>query len=510
MSNKPTSLKDVISAIQPGKPRILSPVAHKQPQFTAPQPVADLGWGRLPQGKCTQGELPQGSLPEGELPQVPLPQGPSPQPKDQPEQGAPTQPLRNEHLEIEAAASATHRGKRRRETLASAAFAINSQLHPENQEQRVKEILSEGWGKLAHSVARQLKAPTRYGLKLVDVAVIVTVYDKTIAQVSPRMYAAISNQDFENETGMDSSNLRASLRTLVTRGVLTKITHKTLNLWGLNHLYFDPLRWGQSPQGKRTQGEPPQGDLRQTSWGNSPQVNLGQTTPLDGASSDCNYSVKVAPKNLLKESKKESLSCESVFPKDMKKRWSGFGTEGKFGNVTKEKEIFDELFVAYGNPFFQNCGKVIQFLESHGNGKAGDAGKVHSPMVYIRSHWEHNLNRYQAWVTRQQELQAVIAHKAHLEAQKRDQQDRQAITEAQDEAEAAREEAAKQSALQSLLAKFPTAKGFNEFVTETIQRMGCEFTRNSWRTRGWESPLVRERVLSFVAQHEPTPTAKTG
>jgi len=83
------------------------------------------------------------------------------------------------------------------------------------------------------------------------------------------------------------------------------------------------LPQGESTQGKQTQGNAPygqQGHTPCTKQGNLPQVEVGQTTPPQAASSKRNDSEIPSPKNLKKESKKESLSCGIEFPKDMQAR----------------------------------------------------------------------------------------------------------------------------------------------------------------------------------------------
>jgi hypothetical protein len=511
--SKISPLRNAIGAIQPNKPRILP----KEQTFAPPQTDYSQGnctqgkptqgnapcdkQGDLPQGQDTQGNSTQGSLPQGELSQGHSPQGDLPPVSPNPE---------TQFENIDVASYLSDRKRKRRQALTEGAVNLTSQLAPGVQEKLVKLHIADGWGRLAHCVTRQLKSPTRFGLKLVDVALILTVYDKTIAQVLPRMHAPITIKEFESETGMDASNIRAALRGLLSRSVLIKVSYKTLNFWALNHAYFGLQKRAHLPQGEPTQGQSTQGNAPCDKQGDLPQVEAGQTTPPLAASSEQDDSGFSSPKNLKKESKKESLSCEIEFPSDMRSRWETFEKVGKYSNSKKEREIFQELFVAYGEEFFKNCGKVVQFLEEHGNGKVGEEAKVYNPMVYLRGHWEHNLSRYQSYLQRQEALNAALAKNEESESRKKEQQiilEKEHEKGLQDQAD---QEARRQIDIQRLQQVYSKVTEFNSFVEKAVEKLQCGFTLNSWRKQGWDSPVVKSCVISYFLELEKSKQLKAG
>ncbi len=478
-----TSLRDVIAAIQVAQPRLA-------PSPLQPQPVSQ--WDEevaLPSDPVAKEIPPHSPLVEAPENQVAGSSSPNPsvpctaQPESLPQVNpVPQQPTTTQDA----------------------------------QEQMLKEFLSGGWGKLAHTVTRQLKAPGRHSLKLVDVALIVTVYDQTIAQVNPRMFAAITNGDFTTETGMDHSNLRAGLRGLVSRGILLKVTRGQTNLWALNPLYFksQPGCEGLRPEKKRgaTVGQitpPSVGQITPPSMGQITPPSVGQITPPLVDSNNWNHSGKFSAKNLSenprKESKKESLSCETFFPyeaypPDLQERWRHFAQEGKTGHVKHERKIFQELLAKHGGAFAQHCGPVLQFLESQGKeASAGESEKIHSPFAYLQNHWEQNLSRYRDWQKQQQELQANRARKAELERQGQERESREQQQRQQAEQQAFAKEQVVALILGELHTRFPEQAELERFVDGLIGEETSEMIYNSWKKFRWKSGMVQAHVVDLLS-----------
>ncbi len=243
----------------------------------------------------------------------------------------------------------------------------------------VTQHLAEGWGRFAHGLSRVLRAPTKHRLKLVDIALVLTVYDRTIAQVSPKMFAPITIEEFELETGMDGSNLRAALRKLLNKAVLQKISHKTVNFWALNHSYFEVTERVIEPTLNKPRVIIPQGNAPCDKKGKSPQVDLGQTNPSSSASSVGNHSEIEPPKNLIQESKKESLSYATDFPDDMSARWETFEKSGKFGNSKKRERFFRNSLSLMESPSSTFAEQSLAFSKPMETGRLARKEKSTAP-----------------------------------------------------------------------------------------------------------------------------------
>jgi hypothetical protein len=92
------------------------------------------------------------------------------------------------------------RRKKRRESEVHHALKNSHVLSAISQENLLQQMLEGGWGKFAHCMVRHFKAPRRYGHKIVDIALITTVYGRTIASISHVMFTAINVPEFVEET----------------------------------------------------------------------------------------------------------------------------------------------------------------------------------------------------------------------------------------------------------------------------------------------------------------------
>ncbi|MBI2712764.1 MAG: hypothetical protein HYX41_07930 [Bdellovibrio sp.] len=393
------------------------------------------------------------------------------------------------------------RRRKRREGEIKAALDGAPVLSQRAQDKLLQELLAGGWGRLAHCITRHFKAPGRYGHKMVDIALITTVYDRTIACVTPVMFAAISMPDFEDETGMNEANLRKALTHLQLKGVLLKIKiSPRVIFWALNPHFFKIREQCKPTQVKSPQGKLPRGNPPCSEDGNLPCVNTGQTNPVQSPQTSGNQKEISDPKNPLKESKKESLLSSSEFPEDMLQRWSTFEAQGQESKVKKEREIFQRLFLRHQETFFRLCGRVVKFLEQHGTVKAGKEIQIHSPMSWLEDHWESNLALYLNW-----EAQKVALEEAHAKRLEREAIAAAELAEKQRREELARREEARwkeeqDAAALRFLSLYTQDGEVEAFSSEAVRQFGCIFTLDAWEKLGWEHPIVRTCVLNhFMA-----------
>jgi hypothetical protein len=493
--NRKSEIRDALGSIETNKPRPIPKRAHVINQtFAPPAPMED--WKELstseegqpkpedksqvemPPGKQPGGDEPEGNVPEGEMPGVDLPGG-----------------IQTEYI-------SDARKKKRREKMVRSALQENRSLSDTTQDKLLQIHLADGWGKLAHGVTRQLKSPSRYGLKLVDVALIMTVYDRTIASVNAAMFAPISADDFRNETKMDEANIRCALKGLHEKTVLLKIKTGAINFWALNPHYFSLKEKGSLPPGKLPGGKLPARNAPGVKQGNLPGAEGGQTTRGQTSQTSGIHEGISTAKNLLKESKKESSLSSSDYPDDMRARWSRFQNAGYENKIKPEREIFEELFVRYGNEFFENCGRVVTYLEEKGTGKEGAAGRIHSPMIWIKDHWESNLASYRERKSKDAALEEAHAKKLELEAKTKV---AQLETERTVEEELHADDAwngKMDEAAERLLSILPGEGEFNAFVEEAVELSGYAHTRGLWKKSGWRQPLVRICVLEHFLKVE--------
>ena len=348
--------------------------------------------------------------------------------------------------------------------------------------------LAEGWGRLAHGVTRQLKSPGRYGLKLVDVALIFTIHDRTVAKVNPVMFAPISMDEFVGETAMDESNIRSALRALVQRGVLLKVQTPRVNFWGLNPHYFTAKGKDNLPPGNL-----PPGNAPRDKQGNLPGVGEGQITPGQTSQDSGNQKENSDAKNLLKESKKESLISDGNFPEDMAARWTRFQEMGNEGRIKKEREIFEKLFIQHKETFFHFCGRVVEYLEQKGTGKTG--AKIHCPMTWIDGYWESNLAQYRQWKTHQENLEHTHASKLAQDAKKKAEETEKARIKAEQEQKDEEWKKKIDDAALRFLDAYSTDAKIMAFAQEAVDLLGCSYTSDWLKKYGWGHPMVRSCVV---------------
>ena len=96
-----------------------------------------------------------------------------------------------------------HRRKKRRGKEIQAAVVNMSSLSSTVQQHLLGIHLKGGWGMFSHGMARHFKAPSRYGHKLVDLAILTTIHDRTVALVAPHqvMFVALTIEDFVDDVG---------------------------------------------------------------------------------------------------------------------------------------------------------------------------------------------------------------------------------------------------------------------------------------------------------------------
>lgn len=388
------------------------------------------------------------------------------------------------------------RRKMRRDNEILDALSTSQVLSSRAQEALLDGLLTGGWGRLAHCITPHLKAPGRYGHRQIDIALIMTVYDHTVASVNPVLYAAISVPEFEEDTAMDEANIRKALNQLVAKGPLLKIkASPRVIFWALNPHFFRKEPTFASPKGKSTQVTAPC-----IKKGNSPCVNTGQINPGGSLESIGNQREKTVAKNLLKESKKESLLCGGDFPEDMLARWSQFQQSGLEGRIKKEKEIFEKLFLEHKDPFFEFCGRVVEFVSEHVTGKGG--AKIDHPMSWIDGHWQTNFSSYQQWKTKKDALEASHAERLEREAKAQVEKAERERLEALEKQEEQKWVEQIDAAALRFLDQYPTEKSVNAFAQEALGLLGCSYTLANWKKFGWTHSLGRTAVLEHFMKVE--------
>lgn len=391
---------------------------------------------------------------------------------------------------------------KRRNKGIKAAYEVSRSLAPPAQEKLMEIHLSGGWGKMAHGIVRQIKSPRRFGLKLVDVALIMTVYDRTIAAVNSTMFSAITMDDFKTETGMDESNIHKALKDLVEKSILLKLKVGTIVFWSLNPHYFALKENGSLPTGKSPGGKTPTCNAPSDKTGDLPSESEGHFTSGQSYQTPENQKEISDLKNPFQESREESSFCVGDFPKEMLTRWKDLENRGQGNKIKGEKEIFEKLFLKHGLSFFENCYSVVKFLDDHGNGKEGVRGIIHSPMNWLEGHWETNLTRYKSWKMQQEALDEAHAHRLNKQAKSKAEK---LEKERQKQAELveAKEWAAKMDATaERLLFAYPDLPNFEAFVKEALEDLSCKFTWDLWKRNGWDHPGVRTRVLEYFLDVE--------
>ncbi len=395
------------------------------------------------------------------------------------------------------------RRKKRRKNEIQGALETTHVLSPVAQEGLLQELLKGGWGKFAHCMTRHFKAPGRYGHKLVDIALITAIYDRTIACVTPVMFSPISMPDFEEETGMDKANLSKALGHLVEKAVLLRIkVSPRVIFWALNPHFFRLKEKGELTRVKTTQGSLPQGNAPRSKDGNAPCANTGQSNLGGSYQTTGNQKEKSVAKNLLKESKKESLLSGGNFPDGILARWSRFQKLDLEARIRKEREIFERMFIQHGDSFFHFSGLVVEFLEKEGTVKAGKKIEVRCPFTWIDGHWEENLTRYRNWKTEKEDLDQAHALKLNREAKAKAEQEQKGRQEQEESRKAEEWKVQQDAAALRFLSQYSTVDEIQAFSAEAIDLLACKFTHDAWIKSGWNHPIVRSRVLNHFMMVE--------
>lgn len=319
-----------------------------------------------------------------------------------------------------------------------------------------------------------------------------------------RETASLSKSDIERYTGLRGSTVLATEKSLVESKLVEKIQGDKFTANKLKIASKTPPS-NNPPTTPPTPPQPPKtktpAPLNPAPVDSAPQgtnspnpVGTKNTSPsgINSASPEGPKSAHFI-ESFSKSSFKKSLSKSPEFPSDMIERWNAFEKSGNYGKAKNEREIFQTLFLKHKEPFFENCGKVVAFLESQGNGKAGEAGKIHSPMVWLNGHWDANFARFKAWSARQQAL-------AEVEAQRQAKNAEQQEIDAKERREEEEFEAKMTAGTRRLFQLYPDESERNAFVENMVSTSGLPFVQNSWRKAGWSSPLVR----SYVITHFPT------
>lgn len=407
-------------------------------------------------------------------------------------------------LQGDLASIVEHRRKKRREKEISFALYALDSLSNSVQERLLKIHLTGGWGKFTHGMACHFKAPGRYGHKLVDIALLTTVYDHSVAQVNPVMFASLTVEEFEEETGMDGANIRKALKGLVKKGALMRIdATPRLIFWALNPHYFVERKVSEQFRGDFTQGNSTQVTAPCDKKVDSPCDMTGQSNPGESYLNGENKKEISDAKNLLKESEKESSLGNGDFPKDMLERWSRLRKSGSVSKEKKEREIFQELFLKYQKPFFEYCGRVVEFLEKEGKGgKKSSDGAIHCPMLWIQDHWDSNLARYHNHLAKREKLSEAHADRIEKDMKEQARVAEEARLKAISEKEKADYAARMNAAADRFLSSYPSPEKIAAFAEEAMRVSPISYVQDGWKRFGWGSNTARTHVLEHFLKVE--------
>lgn len=357
--------------------------------------------------------------------------------------------------------------------------------------------LANGWGRMPHGITRKLKCPNQSGLRLVEIAVIMTVYDSTIAEVKPTLFAAITAEEFEKQTGIDLRDIRRTLSILVSKGALLKLPVEGVNFWGLNPHFFN-MKEQERAGGKTPMGDFPRGHTPRDKKGNSPIARSGDFSQGESSLNTENGNEISSPQNLNQESLKESLLAEESFPSDMATRWAEMKKRGQESKSLKERDIFKILYSTHKRVFFEKCGRVVAFLEKYGSVKNGKTQIIHSPMIWLQDHWNMNLARFEEWSAKQTSLQEKagknLDHEAKVLVEKeRERADKESNAEYKEKWD---------SVAGRFLSLYKNVNAINSFVQEAIGCSGNGMVSSYYKLWGWNNPIVRQTVLEHFAKVE--------
>jgi hypothetical protein len=347
------------------------------------------------------------------------------------------------------------------------------------------EKLRKGFTQLPNSILMDM---VHGNLSKAEMKILLVIARYTVS-FDGRKTAPLSKADFERYTRLQGKCILESLASLKEKNLIIKIKgdQYTSNQLGLR---FDS---------DTSDPPPPKGPQGEEQKGTHPTGKKG-TCPEDQKSTHFKESFS----NI-----RDSLSFEFIFPSDLEERWKEFEKKGSSPKAGKERAIFlkeysslTETDPTLGKQFFDNCGKVISFLEEHGNGKPGEEGKVRFPMIWIQGHWGSNFAYYQKALAEQQKAKEAQAKREAQEAERKTKEQEEEKARFREEAEKQERQAKIEADTKRFLSVYRSEAEVNAFIEKAIQLSGCEFTRNSWRNQGWDSPVVRCCVLSHFLKTE--------
>ncbi len=346
-----------------------------------------------------------------------------------------------------------------------------TRLTPEQKLALTLEKLKKGYTRIPNSILIEIL----YGdLSKAEIKILLLIARYTLS-FNERKTASLSKADIERYTKLQGKSVLEALGSLVEKNLILKIKgdQYSANQLGLiydHEILLPPDQKIITPSGEKS---------------TSPEGTKGTHTAGQKSTH-------------FKESFSNDLSLSCKFPNDMIARWRDFEQSGRLPNSKKEKKIFQNLFIAHGEEFFENCGRVITFLEKRGTGKEGDENIIHSPMDWINGHWETNFKRYQEWTTEE-------AQKEEKENQRESQEREAEELRLKEKREREKSQAQLDLNIRRFLAAYPTESEANAFIEKAVHQSECKHTYASWKRQGWESPIVKTCVISqFLASEART------
>jgi hypothetical protein len=373
---------------------------------------------------------------------------------------------------------------------------IETSPRPSKEERIALSIkkLSNGYTTLPNSILMELisGSHTKAEIKIMLLTARFTISFK-------RETAPLSKADFVNYCCLQGSNVLDSVASLEKKNLIKKKKgdQYSKNQLGLNFeaSLFDwlppsntPKKPTESPEaGPPEEQKPPQDENCSHPEGVKSLCPSGEKNSHFKRSSSNN--------NL-----ENSLSSDFRFPDDMNIRWENLEKSGIRGVSKNEREIFNEMFLKHGKQFFDLCGSVIQFLEEQGTGKPGENQKVHSPMIYIRNHWDINRSRYEAWLQKQELLKVAETARTNQEKIALEQDNQARLNKQKEEAKLLEAQSKRNQEIEGFLRTLPIENERMAFIEKAILESKNQFLHNSWTKSGWDSVLVQNYVLRYFEE----------
>lgn len=188
----------------------------------------------------------------------------------------------------------------------------------------------------------------------------------------------LSGAEFESLSGISNSSLWTHLKRLTDRGwvekELVKVTakHQARNRYRLNPQAWGPLLPRKKKDTQDFRGTPETGGTQDSEPTSTQESRVGTHSGNQSGSS-------LYEKHSLKTDLKTSLSQA---PEALNNRWSKMLDKGK-----SEREIFYNLFQAYGRPVWDHCQDVVEFLTTHGDLRKRPVGSPFGLLAQA-SNWE--------------------------------------------------------------------------------------------------------------------------